>query len=468
MNLLDTIVLMLYFAVLIFVGFLGSKRVRSSEEYLLAGRNLGTLMNLGCLSAVIIGGASTLGTSSLGYQYGISGMWLVVMIGLGIMALGIFVVKQIVGFKVVTISELLGKRFNNQTRLISAIVTAIYTLMIVVTQIIGMGSIIKVLLGWNVVASMLVGGGIVLFYTILGGMWSVSITDIIQFTAMTVGIFFIMLPLSYFKAGGMGNLISELPHSYFSLTNIGWGQIFQYFLLYFFGLIVSQDVWQRVLTAKNMKTASRSTTLAGIYSILYAIAVAIIGMCAAIILPNLANADNVFATLAVTLLPPGVLGIILACLCSALMSTASGGLIASSTLLSNDIIKGFFFPNMSDKQFITVSRITTFALGFIAIVFALWIKQILVALDVAYAILSGAIFIPLIFGLFWKKATGKASFYSIIISTIVIFIGYAVEGLSSSNPIIYGLVVGLVSMIVITNLTKGKAEIPTHMEKSNL
>ncbi|TCP19526.1 SSS family solute:Na+ symporter [Scopulibacillus darangshiensis] len=455
----DTIVLLLYFAVLIVVGIIGSRKSKSSEDYVLAGRRLGVFMNLGCLSAVIIGGASTLGTTSLGYQYGISGIWLVVMIGLGIMALGIFVVKKISGYKVLTISELLGKRYNNQTRLISAVVTAIYTLLITVTQIIGMGAIINVLLDWNLTFSMLLGGGIVLFYTILGGMWSVTVTDIIQFVVMTIGLFFIMLPMSLAKAGGFDHLLAELPDSYFSFTNIGVDQIFQYFLLYFFGLIVSQDIWQRVFTAKNTKTARISTASAGLYSIAYALAAAVIGMCALLVLPDLTNTQNTFASMAIAILPSGMLGIILASVCSALMSTASGGLIASATLISNDIIKEYFFPNIKDKQFITLSRITTLGLGLISIIFALWIQDILVALDVAYAILSGAIFVPLLAGLFWKKATAKGSFYSIIVSTIVILVGFAIDGLSATSPIIYGIVASVITMVSMSLLDK-KTSVP--------
>ncbi|MDR4156909.1 sodium:solute symporter family transporter, partial [Bacillus cereus] len=107
---------------------------------------------------------------------------------------------KIDSLKITTISELLGKRYTSETRLLSAIVAAIYTLMVAVTQVIGMGTIINVLLGWNITTSMLFGGGIVLFYTILGGMWSVTVTDIIQFVVMTIGIFFIMLPMSISKA----------------------------------------------------------------------------------------------------------------------------------------------------------------------------------------------------------------------------------------------------------------------------
>lgn len=158
MSTLDTGVLLCYFLVLVVAGILGARRAKTAEDFALAGRNLGLFVYLGCLSAVILGGASTIGTAKLGYQFGISGMWFVFMIGLGITVLGLFFTNQIYGANVTTISELLGRRYNQETRLISALVAAIYTLMVSVTQVIGMGTIIHAVLGWDMTVSMLVGG----------------------------------------------------------------------------------------------------------------------------------------------------------------------------------------------------------------------------------------------------------------------------------------------------------------------
>ncbi|WP_163100504.1 sodium:solute symporter [Peribacillus alkalitolerans] len=453
MQLLDTIVVLLYFAVLIGVGIIGSKKAKTSEEYNLAGRNLGMFMYLGCLSAVILGGAATIGTTKLGYVFGISGLWFVTMIGLGIILLGTIFVKKIDAFKVTTISELLGKRYKSEARLISAIVAAIYTLMIAVTQVIGMGSIISVILGWNITTSMLVGGGIVLFYTILGGMWSVTMTDIIQFVVMTVGIFFIMLPISISEVDGFSSLLSKLPESHLSFSSIGYQQIFQYFMLYTLGMVVSQDIWQRVFTAKTNKIARNGSIYAGIYSIAYALAGSIIGMCALVLLPNIEDTQTTFATMALTILPTGVLGLVLAAVCSALMSTASGTLLASSTLITNDILKQYFVKNISDKQLLTISRITTLVIGVVAVIFSIWIQDVLVALDVAYAILSGAIFVPLVMTFFWKKAHPNAGFYSILISTVVVLAGLFFEGLTSTNPILYGMSSGVITIVLISLLS---------------
>ncbi|MCK1993251.1 sodium:solute symporter [Peribacillus muralis] len=450
MQILDISIMILYFSVLIIVGVIGSKRAKTADDFIVAGRNLGHFMYLSCLAAVILGGASTLGTAKLGYQFGISGIWLVVMIGLGIIAIGLFLTNKIFDLKVLTISEMLEKRYNSQTRLISALVSVIYTFMLTVTQVIGMGTILHVLAGWNLTVSMIVGGGIVLFYTILGGMWSVTMTDVIQFVIMTIGIFLIMLPMSIFKAGGWSSLHENLPASHFELGNIGGGTIFQYFLLFTLGVVVGQDIWQRLFTART-KSISRSGTIgAGIYSVFYAIAISIIGMCAFIILPDLGDPQTAFTSIAMETLPVGLLGVVIASVVSALMSTASGTLLASSTLVVNDLIKKYIGPGMSERQFVKTSRITTLTIGVMTIIVSIWIQDILVALDVAYAILSGAVFFPIILGFFWKRVTANAAFYSILASMIVIIVGLVIKGPSSTGPILYGLAT---SFVVITALT---------------
>lgn len=460
MNTVDGLVIIIYFLLLIFVGILGSRRAKTSEDYIVAGRNLGFTMYLACLAAVILGGASTIGTARLGYEFGLSGLWLVAMLGLGIVVMGIFFSKKIFSLKVLTISQMLTERYNAQTGVISALVAAIYAMMVSVTQVIGMGTVLHVLLGWNLTFSMIIGGTIALSYTILGGMWSVTMTDIVQFIIMTIGIFAIMLPMSLSKAGGWSNLQAELPTSYFGISSIGGMEIFQYFLLFCLGMVVAQDIWQRLFTARTLKVARLGTLGAGIYSLFYAIAISIIGMCAFVATPALNDPQTAFTSMALETLPTGILGIVLASVLSALMSTSSGTLLASSTLIVNDIIKPLV-PSMSEKIFLKASRFTTLATGVVTMIFAVWIQDVLVALDVAYAVLSGSLFFPIVFGFFWRKATSKAAFFSILLSAAVILIGLVVQGITATEPIVYGLITSFISFVTIS-LTSKQTQISTN------
>ncbi len=103
--------------------------------------------------------------------------------------------------------------------------------------------------------SILLGGGVVVLYSTIGGMWSLTLTDIVQFIIMTVGLMFLLMPMSINDAGGWDALVAKLPASYFDFTAIGWDTIVTYFLIYFFGILIGQDIWQRVFTARSENVA---------------------------------------------------------------------------------------------------------------------------------------------------------------------------------------------------------------------
>lgn len=450
MNGLDIGIIIGYFAILLIVGFIGSKRAKTSDDYMVAGRRLGFGMFFACLCALLLGGASTIGTASLGYQFGISGMWLVTMLGLGIAFIGIFLIRKIYNMKILTISQLLSNRFGEKAGLLSAVVSSIYTLMVCATQVIAMGTIIQVILGWNATMSMLLVGAVVIVYTILGGMWAITLTDLIQFALIVVGIMFIMLPKSLSAAGGITAMLDALPASYQSPANIGWSTIIQYFFLYCLGAMVGQDIWQRFFTSKSVSVARSGGIGVGIFALLYAVTCSVIGMCAKVVMPDIQNNQLVFGTFANSILPSGLLGIVLASVLAVMMSTAAGTLLASSSLISNDIIKPLFAKKVTDDGLLRMSRVTTTIVGVLAVIIAAALNNVLAALDVSYAILSGALFLPIILGIFWKRTTANAAMISIACSCAAIFIGMFIHGISSILPIAYGLMISAFTIVFIT------------------
>lgn len=450
-NLIDYAVVVLYFAVMIGAGYVGLRRARSAEDYLVAGRRLGPAMYLGTLSAVVLGGASTIGGVSLGYQYGISGMWLVFMLGLGIIALGVLLSARLSRLGVYTVAEMLEVRYGSSSRLISAIIVAAYDLMVAVTATIAIGTVFNVILGLPSSLAILLAGGIVVLYSVVGGMWSITLTDILQFLIMTVGIFFVLLPMAVSRAGGLSGMREELPASYFDLTAIGWQTIFTYFLLFFFGIMIGQDIWQRVFTARDDGVARWGTLAAGVYCLLYGIAGALIGMAAKAILPNLQVADNAFAEVTKAALPAGLVGLVLAAALAAVMSTASATLLASSTILANDVYARFLVRG--DHNRVAVSRFFTLVVGVIVLVVSLLVKDVVGALTVAYDLLVGAVCVPVIGAFFWPRATAAGALASIVVGSVVVVALMFIQGLLANGPIIWGLLASLVAFVVVSLLT---------------
>jgi SSS family solute:Na+ symporter len=450
------VVLILYFAVMIGAGYWGLRRALSADDYLVAGRRLGPFMYIGCLSAVVLGGASTIGGVALGYDYGISGMWLVFWIGMGVIALGVLMSSRLSRLGVYTVSEMLEHRFGAASRLISAIIIAAYALMIAVTSTIAIGTVFNVVLPLSSSVSILVAGGLVVAYSVAGGMWSITLTDIIQFCIMTVGIFFLLLPISIFAAGGLSGMREALPGSYFDLTAIGWQTIFTYFLLFFFGLMIGQDIWQRVFTARTPEIARWGSVAAGVYCLLYALAGALVGTAARVILPNLGSSDNAFARITTEALPVGITGLVLAAALAAVMSTASAGLLASSTILANDVYAGFIARGDHNK--VLVSRATTLLVGIVVLVISLIVSDVVGALTVAYDLLSGALFVPIVGALFWRRATTAGALASMGAGSVVVVIFMVLDGLFANTPIIWGMLASLVVFVVVSLLTPRPSE----------
>ncbi|HYZ06303.1 MAG TPA: sodium:solute symporter [Rubrobacter sp.] len=455
-QLLDFVVLVLYFAVMIGAGYWGLRRARSADDYLVAGRRLGPFMYIGCLAAVVLGGASTIGGVALGYDNGISGMWLVFWIGMGIIALGILMSSRLSRLGVYTVSEMLENRYGAASRLISAIIIAAYALMIAVTSTIAIGTVFNVVLPLSYSVAILVAGGLVVAYSVAGGMWSITLTDIIQFCIMTVGIFFLLLPLSIFAAGGLSGMQEALPASYFDITAIGWQTIFTYFLLFFFGLMIGQDIWQRVFTARSPAIARWGSVAAGVYCLLYALAGALVGTAARVILPDLGSSDNAFARITTEVLPVGITGLVLAAALAAVMSTASAGLLASSTILANDVYAGFIARGDHNK--VLVSRVTTLLVGIVVLVISLIVSDVVGALTVAYDLLSGALFVPIVGALFWTRATAAGALASMAAGSVVVVIFMVLDGLFANTPIIWGMLASLVAFVVVSLLTPRPSE----------
>ncbi|MEB3368952.1 sodium:solute symporter [Saccharopolyspora mangrovi] len=444
----DYAVIALYFAVMLGVGWWGMRRSRSKEDFLVAGRRLGPVFYTGTLAAVVLGGASTIGSTSLGYEYGISGLWLAAMLGLGILALSLLFSRKLSQLGVYTVSEVFELRYNAAGRLLSGIIMIAYDLMVAVTATLAVGTLFDVLLGIPRVPAILIGGGIVVLYTVLGGMWSITLTDLLQFFIMTAGIFAVLLPVSVMRAGGTDSLVQSLPSSYFDVTAIGGDKIFSYFLIYFFGMLIGQDVWQRVFTARTERVARYAGVAAGVYVALYGTAAAAIGMAAKVLFPDLPNVDDAFATVAQGVLPAGLRGLVLAAALAALMSTASATILASSTIAANDIYARFSQRTAG----VAVNRVFAVGGGVVVIVASLLVRDVVGALTIAYNLLVGGVLVPIVGALFWRRASAAGALASMLVGSLTVIGLMIAYGMDANEPIYVGLISSVVVFVAVSLL----------------
>lgn len=176
---------------------------------------------------------------------------MVASIGFGLLALSVFFSARIARLRMHTVSEMLSLRYGDTAGVIAGVVMWIYTLMLAVTCTIAYASVFDVLFDVPRWLAVVIGGVIVAGYSALGGMWSITLTDMVQFVVKSIGVVLLLLPVAVVKAGGFVEMADKLPTGYLSPTSIGGQTIFTYGLIYTFGMLIGQDIWQRVFTARR-------------------------------------------------------------------------------------------------------------------------------------------------------------------------------------------------------------------------
>ncbi|MEC6408452.1 sodium:solute symporter [Achromobacter xylosoxidans] len=460
---LDIGVVVAYLAAMLLLGWYGMRRARTHEDFLVAGRNLGPAFYMGTMAATVLGGASTVGTVRLGYVHGISGFWLCAMLGLGIIVLNVFLARPLLKLRIFTVTQILEFRYSARTRHVSALVMMAYALMLAATSVIATGTVMQVLFDMPFWLAILVGGGVVVVYSAVGGMWSLTLTDIVQFLIKTVGLMAVLLPICLSRVGGWDQLVAKLPAASFEPTAIGWPTIVTYFLIYFFGILIGQDIWQRVFTARSERVARLAGAAAGLYCIVYGLVGALIGMTARVLLPDLDNVNNAFAAIVQAELPAGIRGLVIAAALAAMMSTASAAMLASSTVLAEDLLPAL----RGGRGFTHVRshRLMTLLVGLATLGIALVVDDVLDALTCAYNLLVGGMLVPILGAIWWCRGTTAGAIASMLLGCATA-IGFMIrDGLAANTPIYASLAVSAVSFIIVSLI--GQAAAPVHGDSSS-
>lgn len=250
---------------------------------------------------------------------------------------------------------------------------------------------------------------------------------------------------------------AKLPTEYFDPLGIGGETIFTYVLIYTFGMLIGQDIWQRVFTARSDTTAKWGGTVAGTYCLVYAVAGAVIGTAAKVMYPTLPSADTAFATIVKDELPVGVRGLVLAAALAAVMSTSSGALIACATVANNDIwsrLRGATADKDSEERDeVRDNRVFILVMGIAVICTAIALNNVVEALTVAYNLLVGGLLVPILGGLLWKRGTAEGALASVVVGGVAVIGLMATYGILANEPVYYGLLSSLAVYVIVSLAT---------------
>jgi len=400
---LQLVIIVIYCLAMIGIGAWSRKRAGSQDGFFVAQRR-GTLPFItGSLVATAIGGSALIVTSKLGFGLGLPGVWWLLVGSVGLVILGFFFARKVRGAALYTLPELAQKQYDHRVGLAASILIVIAWIGVVAGQIIAAGSFLSILgIGsgtfWMVVFTL-----VVVIYTILGGQFSVIHTDLFQAAILFVGIF-AALALVFSQVGGLEGLKVSLPPSYFSFPlnpEFDWKMFLSLLILVGATYVVGPDMYTRLFCAKNEKVAQRSVFLAAFFFIPLAFAIALIGMSAKVLYPQIIP-EQAFPQVVSGVLSPGLSGLILAAVIAALMSSADTCLLSQSVILTEDIFKRFH-PSTDERKTVLLTRLSLVTLSILALVLALTLKQVYLSLMFAYTIFTCGLVVPVIAGFYKDK-----------------------------------------------------------------
>jgi len=396
------LIIIAYFLAIIGIGVWSRRRAGSQDGFFVAHRRGTTLLITGSLLATAVGGSALVVTASLGFGQGLTGAWWLLVGSIGLLVLGFFLARKVRSAALYTLPELIEKQYNHRVGLAASILIVIAWTGVVAGQIIAAGSFLSILGIGSVTFWMVVFTLVVVIYTILGGQLSVIRTDLFQAAILFAGIF-AALALVFSQVGGFNELKTSLPPAYFSFPlspKFDGKMLLSLLILVGATYVVGPDMYSRLFCAREEKVAQRSVFLAAFFFIPLAFAIALIGVSAKVLYPEI-SAEQAFPQVVNGVLSPGLSGLILAAVIAALMSSADTCLLSQSVILTQDIFKRFH-PS-SERRTLLLTRFSLVALSILALVLALALKQVYSSLMFAYTIFTCGLVVPVIAGFYKEK-----------------------------------------------------------------
>src|SRR5260221_7385437 len=415
----------LYLLVTIAIGLWAAQRVQNSRDYVVAGRSLPLYMNTATVFATWFGAETVLSVSA---EFAKSGLGGIIADPFGssccLVIVALFFARAFYRMDLLTIGDFYRKRYRRSMELGTSIVIAISYLGWTAAQMTALGLAFSTLTDGaiSLQAGIIMGAVVVLGYTVWGGMWSVAMTDLFQSVMIIVGVVLIAWVVGDMAGGPAKVLAAAAEAGRFEFwPKAGtkeWLAFVTSFLTLAIGSIPQQDIFQRVTSARDEKTAIRGTFLGGAVYFSFAfvpIYIVYAGLLIDPALGKLLSAED--AREMQRILPAFILGhtplwiqvLFFGALLSAILSTASGAIIAPTSLCTENIIKPLF-PHMSDRQFLLTLRIVLVTFAAAALVFALNSKQTMYDMvQNAYTVTLVAALVPLAAGIFWKRANNTGA-----------------------------------------------------------
>ncbi|MYL49836.1 sodium:solute symporter family protein [Halobacillus litoralis] len=446
----------IYGVIMIVMGIYFSRKISNSEDFILAGKGLGTFVLTGTLLATWTGsGSISGGETSMAYSYGIIPallMMLPTLVGIGTLYL---IAPKIRAFGKYTVSGILEEKYGKTSRMIASIIIILAFVGIVSYQMTGLGFILNLTTGISVETGTIIGAIMIIFLASIGGLRSVAPTDALS-AFLAIAALLITLPTIIVIAGGWDTITSNVPSTHLtatgSLTNI---QLLGFLLPSLFLLLGDQNMYQRLASSSGDQSSKKA-------QIGWLIGMVIISPCISFIafasLSMFPDIEPGMALMATTLVMPAVVGgILLAAATAFIVTTGNSYLLSAATNVTYDIVGKYIDKEASDEKLLKLTKIFIIILGALAYLLISYFPTVLSVQMYAYTVYGAGLTPALLAVFFWKKvnkAGGLSSMIAGVVTTLIWEIPLAKP--FDLNSVVIALPIAVLVLIVVTLMSQTK------------
>jgi solute:Na+ symporter, SSS family len=443
---IDYLIIGLYCAFVLGVGFALKKFMRTSLDFFLSGRRIPAWITGLAFISANLGALELMGMAASGAKYGMLTThfyWIGAIPAM--IFVGLCMMPFYYGSRARSVPEYLRLRFDEKTRAFNALTFAVMTILASGINLYAMALVFKLMLGWSIHATILLSALVVLIYTFLGGLTSSIYNEVLQFFLIVFGI----LPLAIMavaEAGGWRGLAARMPAGFTHMwSNLGHASanpmgVDWFELVAGLGFVLSFGYWctdflvvQRALAAREMAAAQKTPLIAALPKMFIPFLVIVPGMAAWVLLRKPISLMGGNYNMALPLLlahfyPPGMLGVGITALLASFMSGMAGNVTAFNTVWTYDIYQSYIRRGASDAHYLEMGRIATVggvALSIAAAYVALRFNNIMDYLQLIFSFVNAPLFATFLLGMFWKRTSSNGAFYGLVCGTAAAALHYA-------------------------------------------
>jgi SSS family solute:Na+ symporter len=437
-----------------------ARRVKTSSDFFVAGRKLGPGLIFATMLAANIGAGSTVGATGLGYRNGLAAIWWVLSAGVGSLVLAFWIgpaIRRVAAqHDLRTVGDYLEFRYGVAVRTTIAALLWFGSVFILAGQLIAIAWILNVVVGIPKTAGCILGGVVITVYFTAGGLMTSAYVNVVQLTVKMVG-FLIAIPFALSAAGGWSAVRALQPTpDYWNPWSSGSSGLV-YLAMLSPAFMVAPGLLQKVYGARDDRAVRLGVGLNAVGLIAYAFIPVLAGMTARVLFPDLAQPELALPTLLMAGVPLAVGSLGLAAVFSAELSAADAVLFMLTTSLSQDVYRRFVRPDATDAQMLLVTRVTAVLAGALGVAIALVAAGVIDALSIFYTIMGVSLFVPVVAGLFSRRATTTDAM-SAIVSGVAIVGGLRLfnggKAVGGFTPAMAGLAGAAIAFLVVQTIRR--------------